>query len=90
MEARVQNVELVKVSARAYDFIGRNGEQVKGTSHKATLISPEGDIFVIKTDEGVYKDCSDAKGESGEAVIKITINEIDGKVNLFLSEFNWK
>jgi len=82
-------LELLKVVKKPYDFLGKQGTQVTGVSYKATLISPEGEIFVMKTDESVYKDIGEQTALSGEAEIQITINEIDGKVQMFLKQFNY-
>jgi len=82
-------MECLKITARPYDFIGTKGDQIKGTSYKATLISPDGEIFVMKTDENVYKDVGGEVAKSGEATINITINEIDGKTLLFLKQFDY-
>jgi len=84
------NLELLKCVAKDYDFVGKKGDQVKGTSYKATLISPEGEIFVMKTDEAVYTDTLKAVKQSGEATINITVNEVDGKVFLYLKQFDWE
>lgn len=90
MEAKI-NVELLKVTARKYDFAGVDGKQITGTSYKATLLSPEGEIFVVKTDDSVFKDTQSLKGkQEGLATIRITTNEIDGKIKLFLVSFDWK
>jgi len=89
MEAEAK-MELIKVTAKPYDFEGNNGKQLKGTSYKATLISPQGNIFVMKTDESVFKDVGDDARKSGTAVIKITENEVDKKVVLFLQQFNYE
>jgi len=90
METKV-TAELLKVTARPYDFIGKKGDQVKGTSYKATLISPEGEIFVMKTDESVYKDVGSEKQtpKDGEATIQIKTSEVDGKITLFLKQFDY-
>ncbi len=81
----ISNVELLKVSSKPYDFVGKNNEQVKGTSYKATLLAPSGDIFVLKTDESTYKDVEKAEMPlKVKATINITENEYDKKINLYL------
>jgi len=88
METKVK-MECLKIVARPYDFVGKKGDQVKGTSYKATLISPEGEIFVMKTDESVYKDVGGEVAKSGEATIQIKTSEVDGKISLFLKQFDY-
>jgi len=89
METKIK-LDLLKISAKPYDFVGKSGDQVKGISYKATLISPEGEIFVLKTDESVYKDVKEVQGTTnGEATIRISVNEVDGKVQLFLKQFDY-
>jgi len=88
METKVK-MECLKITARPYDFVGKKGDQVKGTSYKATLISPEGEIFVMKTDESVYKDVGGEVAKAGEATIQIKTSEVDGKITLFLKQFDY-
>jgi len=89
METKVK-MECLKITAKPYDFLGKSGDQVKGVSYKATLISPEGEIFVVKTDESVYKDVGGEVSKSGEATLRISVNEVDGKTMLFLKQFDYK
>jgi len=89
METKIK-MECLKITAKPYDFVGKKGDQVKGVSYKATLISPEGEIFVMKTDESVYKDVGGEVAKTGEAIIIISTNEIDGRVQLFLKQFNYQ
>jgi len=88
METKIK-MECLKVVAKPYDFLGKNGNQIKGTSYKATLISKEGEIFVMKTDEAVYKDIGEEKSKEGEATIQIQTNESDGKISLYLKQFDY-
>lgn len=82
-------VVLINVKDKPYDFEGKDGKQVKGTSYKATLSGGE-EVFVMKTDESVFKDCEECKNQEGEATLEIRRNEVTGVISLFLKQFDWK
>lgn len=85
------NVILIGISAKPYDFVAKDGKQVKGTSYRATL-SSGGEVFVVRTDDSVFTDVGNKTNLAGEAEIKITNWEQEGKieVRLFLTAFNYK
>jgi len=83
-------VTLIHVKARAYDFMGQKGEQVKGISYKATLSGTEG-VFIVKTNEGVYKDLQngEVKNQEGMATLQIRTDEKTGVISLYLERFDY-
>lgn len=83
-------INLVKCTARDYDFVNSNGKQVKGTSYKAILLTPSGDLFELKADTSVYDDTMELVNQEGTAVIEIKRNEVTKEIELRLKEFNWK
>jgi len=89
METIATKITLINIKAKAYDFEGKNGKQITGTSYKATLSGGD-EVFVVKTDENVYKDAGECRNQEGEAQIEVKRNEVSGVISLFLKQFNWK
>lgn len=90
METIATKITLINIKAKPYDFIGeKDGKQIKGISYKATLTGGE-DVFVVKTDESVYKDAGECKNQVGNATIEIKRNEVTGIISMFLKKFDWQ
>jgi hypothetical protein len=94
MEAIAKKVTLINIKAKPFDFIGKKGDQVKGTSYRATILGGEGGVFVMKTDESVYKDAGECKNQEGDAEITMNFRkDKEGKetneIELHLNKFNW-
>jgi hypothetical protein len=88
MESKIENITLVGVRAKPYDFEGKKGEQVKGVSYRATLAG-EDDIFIVKTDEEVHKDIGDKRNVVGTAIVDIKRDTVTGVINLYLKRFDY-
>lgn len=80
-------VLLIGIKAKPYDFEGKEGKNVKGISYKATIAGDE--VFVIKTDESVYKDAGECKNQDGNATIEIRKDSVSGVLSLHLVKFDW-
>jgi len=89
METLAKNVTLINIKAKAFDFIGKKGDQVKGTSYKATLSGGD-EVFVVKTDDSVFKDAGECKNQEGDATLEIKKDPITGVMSLFLKKFDWQ
>lgn len=89
METIAKNVTLINIKAKPFDFIGKKGDQVKGTSYRATLSGGE-EVFVVKTDDSVFKDAGECKNQEGDATLEIKKDAVTGVISLFLKEFAWK
>jgi hypothetical protein len=94
MEIIAKNVTLINIKAQPFDFIGKKGDQVKGISYRATILGGDGGVFVMKTDESVYKDAGECKNQEGDAEIGVSFKkDKEGKetneINFVLKKFNW-
>jgi len=88
METTAKNVILITAKARDYDFEGTKGEQIKGTSYRATLNGGE-EVFIMKTDTATYNDIKDLKNQEGTAEIEIRKDIKTGNTVMFLKKFTW-
>lgn len=89
METEAKGITLINIKAKPFDFVGKKGDQVKGTSYRATLSGGD-EVFVVKTDDSVYKDAGECKNQEGDAVLEIKKDPVTGVISLFLKEFSWK
>jgi len=89
METLAKGITLINIKAKPFDFIGKKGDQVKGTSYRATLSGGD-EVFVVKTDDSVYKDAGECKNQEGDAHLEIKKDAVTGVISLFLKKFDWQ
>jgi len=88
METIAKGVVLINIKAKPYNFENQKGQQMTGTSYKATLSGSDG-VFVVKTDDSVYKDAGGLINQEGDAKLTIKLDPRTGTPTLFLNEFIW-